>query len=29
MPVVHEKANAVAIFHVNLNCTDLDASTRF
>lgn len=23
------RSNAVGIFHVNLNCTDLDASTRF
>ena len=24
-----DKPNAVGIFHVNLNCTDLDVSTRF
>lgn len=24
-----EKPNAVGIFHINLNCTDLEASTRF
>ena len=29
MPVLNKQPNAVAIFHVNLNCTDLDASTRF
>ena len=29
MPHVQDKPNAVAIFHVNVNCTDLDRSTRF
>lgn len=29
MPEDAMKPNAVAIFHINLNCTDLDASTRF